>query len=157
MPGPDGQGPSPTGGEEPAQEDEPKLACCNPLVVPPELGGPEEVWNGLGGDVVAQAHPNGPRGEDDIAIAGVPSCERVRVFATEALTNPLHGDALRNGLGGEVRLAAEELLAVLRDGAPVNLERSLHAEERLPGAVLGDHQSGSSVLTEVSVKMESAA
>ena len=56
MPGPDGQGPSPPRGEEPAQADEPRLACCNPLAVPPELRGPEEVGNGLGGDVVAQAY-----------------------------------------------------------------------------------------------------
>ena len=115
VPGPDGHGPSPTGGEEPAQEDEPKLACCNPLVVPPELGGPEEVWNGLGGDVVAQAHPNGACREDDIALASVPSGERVCVSGREALAKPLHGDAL------------------------------------------GEHQSGSSVLTEVSVQMGSTA
>ncbi len=109
-----------------------------PPVLPPELRGPEEVWNGLGGDVVAQAHPNGARGEDDIALASVPSGERIRVLAREVLANALHGDALGNGLGGEVGLAPEGLFAVVGNGTPVNLQRSLHAEDRLPGALLGD-------------------
>jgi hypothetical protein len=87
---------------------------------------------------VPQAHPNRACREDDIALAGVPSGERVCVLAGKALARPLHGDALGNGLGGEVRLPSEQLFAVVGDGAPVNLERSLHAEDRLSGALLGE-------------------
>ncbi len=128
MPGPDGQGPSPARGEEPAHADEPGLACCVLLAVPPELRGPEEVWNGLGGDVVPQAHANRACREDDVPLARVPAGERVSVLVGEALAKPLHLDALRNGLGGEVRLPSEQLFAVVGDGAPVNLERNVASQ-----------------------------